>query len=76
MSVVGTKRECRNARAFPVLGIDRLCHQHARYSRPDPKRTSDQSHTTREDRSGNVRISRIFVPTGGSVLPRFRYPLS
>jgi hypothetical protein len=22
----GTKRKCRNARVFPELGVDRLCH--------------------------------------------------
>jgi hypothetical protein len=30
----GTKRKCPNARVFPELGVDRLCHQRAGHSRP------------------------------------------
>jgi len=33
-SVCGTKRKCPNARIFPELGADRLCHQPAGHSRP------------------------------------------
>jgi hypothetical protein len=28
-TAAGTKRNCRNARVFPKLGLDRLCHQPA-----------------------------------------------
>ena len=33
----GTKRKCRNARVFPKLGVDRLCHRPADHSRPCPQ---------------------------------------
>jgi hypothetical protein len=34
MSLIGTKRKCGNARAFPELGVDRLCHSPVGHSRP------------------------------------------
>jgi hypothetical protein len=34
MSARGTKRKCRNARVFPKLEVDRLCHQPARHGGP------------------------------------------
>jgi hypothetical protein len=33
-SVLGTKRKSWNARVFPELGVDRLCHPPAGHSRP------------------------------------------
>jgi hypothetical protein len=33
-SPFGTKRKWRNARAFPELGVDRLCHSPVGHSRP------------------------------------------
>jgi len=31
---VGTQRKCWNARVFPKLGVDRLCHQPACHAGP------------------------------------------
>ena len=51
-SACGTKRNCRGARIFPELGVDRLQHQPAGTAAPDPKRPFRAPEVPRYDVTG------------------------